>query len=445
MSNKYVNYRSLLGQQGINLIERIVLEMGYLWYPTGPLEAGIDGLIEIRNRDSGAVTNLILQVQSKATSQPFQAETEDRFEYVCEERDLDYWLQGNAPVILIVSRPAASEAYWISIKGYFADPATRTTRKVLFNKTRDRFSPSSAHGLLSIAAPRDRGVYFAPPPKKELLISNLLAVSSYAPRLSVAETEFRRRSEVWTKLKSVGGPFGSEWILRNKRILSFHKLDELPWREVCEPGTVEGFDTEEWALSETSDRANDFVDLLHFSLRELLWPMGVRYDPRLEHFYYQATRDLKPRKVPYQTASRKGKRTVFKSYASKITPDATAYYRHSAFESKFVRQGSQWFLEITPTYRFTWNGYDVDRYYSERLKGIKRLDRNPAVLAQLLVWATVLTQPQDLFRSTYPFLAFSALRTFDVEFGIEDGLWMKAEEEEEGRILSDSDNQLALF
>lgn len=46
--------------------------MGFLWNPTG-LEAGIDGgYIEIRDCQSGEVTNCIVQVQSKASEQPLE-------------------------------------------------------------------------------------------------------------------------------------------------------------------------------------------------------------------------------------------------------------------------------------------------------------------------------------------------------------------------------------
>ncbi len=43
MNAKKIHKNSLLGQRGINLIERRVLEMGFIWYPTGSVEAGIDG------------------------------------------------------------------------------------------------------------------------------------------------------------------------------------------------------------------------------------------------------------------------------------------------------------------------------------------------------------------------------------------------------------------
>ena len=105
MRKKKIGHRDIIGQQGINLIERIVLEMGCLWHPT-KLEAGIDGIIEIRDPSTGEVTNSIIQVQSKATETQFASESVSDFSYTCSERDLDYWLHGNAPVILVCSRPA---------------------------------------------------------------------------------------------------------------------------------------------------------------------------------------------------------------------------------------------------------------------------------------------------------------------------------------------------
>jgi hypothetical protein len=97
----------LTAQQGVNLIATVVAEMGYLWTPTtGHSDAGIDGYIEIRRTDTGEATNSILQVQSKATAKEWENQTGDAFEFRCDERELAYRLQGNAPVILAVSPQA---------------------------------------------------------------------------------------------------------------------------------------------------------------------------------------------------------------------------------------------------------------------------------------------------------------------------------------------------
>lgn len=182
MAPKKIHTNSIIGERGINLIERVVLEMGCLWYPTGGVEAGIDGIIEIRDSRTGEVTNSVVQVQSKAASGRFTAETETSFEYLCDERDLEYWLNGNAPVILVRSRPDSNEAYWASIKDRFKDLDTIRARKIFFDKARDRFDINALSDIVRLAIPRDSGIYLAPPPKSEKLYSNLLGVSRYSPR-----------------------------------------------------------------------------------------------------------------------------------------------------------------------------------------------------------------------------------------------------------------------
>lgn len=98
------------GQEGINLIERIVLEMGSSWSPTGALDVGIDGYIELFAPATNEALGKILAVQSRVLT-TFANETEEGFEYSCDERDLSYWLDGNMPVLLIISRPERNEAY----------------------------------------------------------------------------------------------------------------------------------------------------------------------------------------------------------------------------------------------------------------------------------------------------------------------------------------------
>ncbi|MBZ5669390.1 MAG: DUF4365 domain-containing protein [Acidobacteriia bacterium] len=242
----------LLGQQGVNLIEKIVLEMGFLWYPSGPIEAGIDGTIEIRDTTTGQVHNSIIQVQSKATSQ-FDAETKDSFEYICRDKDLDYWLLGNAPVILVVSRPSSAEAYWISIKGYFSDLSRRKSRKVYFDKKKTRLTAESKDQLLRIGLPVESGIYLSPQRRQETLYSNLLELNSFAPSIYVADSPFRRAWQVFKEQRRRGFNTSSVFELRSKKIYSFDDLNAKHWECVCDVGTIECFGSSEWASSEIDE------------------------------------------------------------------------------------------------------------------------------------------------------------------------------------------------
>ena len=192
---KKISRSDIIGDKGIALIHRLVLDMNFVWNPTG-LEAGIDGYIEIRDEATGEVANCILQVQSKATAAPFAGETDAGFHFVCDERDLDYWLGGNAPVILIVSRPDTNEAYWVSIKDYFSDPNRRKQRKVQFDKRTDRFDRGCRERLAQLAFPSQAGLYLPSLPRPERLVLNLLPVAEFPRRLYRAKTRFRKPVEL---------------------------------------------------------------------------------------------------------------------------------------------------------------------------------------------------------------------------------------------------------
>jgi hypothetical protein len=344
-----------------------------------------------------------------------------------------------------VSRPSAGEAYWVSVKEYFRDSERREARKVYFDKKRDRFDGTCRDALVRLAVPRDSGIYIAPPPKSEQLYSNLLSVSSFADRLYIADTNYRSYKALWAKLHSLGGEIGCEWKLKEKRITSFRNLEEYPWREICDLGTLEDFDTEEWAYSDDPDRRRDFVQLLNLALREKVWP-DLRYSERKDCYYFRATDDLSPRKISYTSPSgRTTPRTVFKGYLNKRDPTRIAYYRHSAFEGQFKLFDGAWYLEITPTYYFTWNGYRLDRWYENRLKGIKRLEKHPAVFGQVFMWADHLSRPSDLFTPEYPFLKFDALQRFNIKVGIDDKAWLSHESDEEAESTRSSLSELPLF
>jgi hypothetical protein len=430
MSAKKIHRNSIIGQQGVNLIERIVLDMGFAWYPTGGIEAGIDGVIEVRDPTTSEATNSVVQVQSKATTRPFQAETETSFEFQCDERDLNYWLQGNAPVVLVVSRPPSNDAYWVPVKEYFRDPHRRATRKVHFDKQRNRFDEDCGPALAALAVPHDGGIYFAPPPTEETLYSNLLRVSHYPSRLHVAATEYRDGRHINAKLKEYGADEDNEWFLKRGSVYSFVDLSEEPWDEICDQGTVETFDSTEWAYSDEPDKQREFVQLLNRCLRAKAWALGLRYSVDLDCYYFRATRDLSELRLGYQSLVNETVRTVFRGYPKRRKPDEMSYYRHSAFRGRFKRFSDDWYLEITPTYYYTWDGRRLDRFYEERLTGIKQREKHEAVRGQVVMWAEFLARDGTLLEPQYPLLEFGELLKAVVKAGINDDAWATYDEEE---------------
>lgn len=414
----------LIGQQGINLIEKITLDMGFSWNPTN-LDVGIDGYIEIRDPQTGAARNCIIQVQSKATSGRFTAETDSEFDFLCDERDLDYWMHGNAPVILIQSRPRTDEAYWMSIKDYFSDLRRRESRKIVFDKARDRFDTSCRQSLVDLAIPASSGVYLAPVPKTEVLCSNLVPLQRFPDHLYIAETECRTPRDVWAY-----SPTGAAWLLKSKQIISFYDLREPPWTSICDRGSVEEHNTAEWAYSEDSDVRREFVWLLNKALGDMLHGQFIRFDKVNKYYYYAPTKDLEPRRISYRSNQQKTKRTVFQGYPDSRDKSRMGYYRHSAFEGRFIRCGSDWYLQINPTYRYTSDGRNTHRNAPILLSTIKRLERPSAVQGQVIMWARLLANStaSGLFPDDN-LLAFGNIVAVKLDAGIEDSVWLKHEED----------------
>lgn len=434
---KKITEQAVIGEQGINLIQRIVLDMGCVWHPTNQaVEVGIDGEIELVRPDTREATNAIIRLQSKATVRRFTAETEQSFEFLCDDRDLAYWLSGNAPVILVVSRPHTGEAYWVPLKKYFSSAAARKERRICFDKSSMRFSKSSLQQLWEIALPRSQGLYFAPRPRTETLYTNLLQVSRKPERLWLADTEVRRPADVFARLRE-SGIEAPEFVLKNKRILAAHDLHEEPWRGLVDLGTVDDFEASEWADSEDPDRRRLFVELLNRCLTARARQIGVYRRRDDDALFFCATRDLSAWKLPFQSVKESTERTVFQGYP--YTKGARigeiAYYRHSACHAQFRRYDGSWYLEILPTYHFTSDGRRGHPFAERYLAGIKRKERQGAVLYQVVMWASLLRGSENreigtFMTNTYPFLGFSQLQTFTLDVGIDDKAWLPNEDKE---------------
>ena len=448
---KKLSDQVFIGQAGVNFVEGRLLEMGYAWHAgNASMDAGIDGYVELRDPATGAALNLVLQVQSKATKAPWIAETDASFEYLCEERDLAYWMGGNAPVILVVSRPSTDEAYWVCVHRYFADPTRLKQRRVVFDKLRDRFDASARDALMQLAVPRDAGFYTAPLPITEPLYSNLLRVTALPPTLFVAQTTVGDRGEVKKRLHAAGVR-DIEWVLRGSRLLTVHDPRSHGWREVVDRGTVEEHGGDEWGAVDERirrDDFNDFINLLRRCLSTRLRRLCVRYDDAERYYFFEATRDLTPRRITYRSLKRGSKRVVFNRYATKRGDTVREWYRHSAFASQFRRYDGHWFLEITPEYHFTSDGRQPLRFAESKRAGIKALERNGTVLGQVVMWADLLapTAAPDLFaEADYPFLAFGELERFTIDAGINEDAWLGSEDEDEVLLAARSWDGLPLF
>lgn len=420
-NRKTMTRQALIGEKGVELITRRCLQMGYLFHPRR-VDHGIDGHIDLVETETGAVLNLTLLVQSKAQDRPFQGENAEGFRYLCDQRDLDMWLSGNAPVILVFSHPEQEEAWWVDIKSAFPDSAARAKRVIFIDKRTQRFDREAAAALMDLALPKGAGLYLRPPSITETLTTNLLAVAEMPASVFVATSHFGGDYRAAGEALSEQGMRASGWVLRDNMIYSFDNLREEPGSILCE-GDVEEHATAEWAESDDLDTRYRFQELLTRTVQgsypELRWHKERR------HVHFRATADLSPRKAGRRPGG--SGRTVFGPHPDKRESGKIGYYHHASLQMRFRRLDRAWFCELEPDYCFTSDGVTEHRNTDKLLAGIKRLERHAAVFGWTSMWAAYLRGPGDLLTPAKP-VEFGNLLTVQVERGIDDKRWGPAPE-----------------
>ena len=422
---KKISQNQITGQQGVNLTERAVLEMGFAWHPTNQaLEAGIDGIIEIIDQETGAATNNIVQVQVKTTTKKWSFEDSNTFTYLCKVEDIDYWMRGNTPVILVAVRPDGREAYWADIKEAFSDSARRKDRHIHFNKVTQRLDASAASDLIKLAVPKDIGPYFPATEHKEVLYSNLLEVKQFPDHIYVASSDYRKPKDIfdWRNENDVQMPSG--WILTEKSIRSVHNLREEPFNHLVDVGTVERFDISEWSETDDTDRQREFVYLINRVLKDDLRKRGLWHSGIERCFYFPTLSGYRVNSYRYKSLAKETSRKVTTIRRDQETKDVI-YIKHTAFRYDWVRLNDKWYLAVVPHYFYSIDNKTPYPYAEDLLSGIKRMERQGAVLGQVLMWKEKLIESGTLFQNVNALIKFGDLLKCECQRGLDEEAWLR--------------------
>lgn len=259
---KFISDSQIIGERGRHLVSERILAVGLSFHPPGALDAGIDGFLELRDLETGEVRAQFVPAQIKTQAEgPFPRETVTSFTYIPKSRDLDYWLQANVPVILIVARLSDGLIVWKSVQEWFAAPEHRVSRSIEFDVRQDALTVEALPALAELVASFARPGLMVPPMRapEELDLNLLKAV--VPERVNIATTD-RSYGEITDLLGEGGRRRPVDWILHDEKIITFHDLEAAPFDSVVEEGTAEPIDTLYWAESEEEVTRRQFVDLL---------------------------------------------------------------------------------------------------------------------------------------------------------------------------------------
>ncbi|MGA2496072.1 MAG: DUF4365 domain-containing protein [Roseiarcus sp.] len=426
--SKRITDSQLLGELGETAIKKLVLEMQFIYDPRGRLEAGTDGIIELRDPRSGTPLGKLLGVQVKATKDGQYVRESDRsFEYLLRPDDLKYWRGSNIPVIIVVWREIDGSAYWKDV----TDCVRGEERRLKFSKEGDVFDARCVDriGALTIDR-RTPGVYLPPLNQGEEAIINLLRIK-LPDEVFLASSPFGSgRDAIPELVKHDNTRF--DWVIRKRRFVSFFDPKDYATRAIVDLDQVDAVDTKLFALNDDLDDTNDVIDLLRRTVeRQTSGQLSYLRKDRLFHF--RATEINKSRSYRYVANVNETSARVVSAYANKKYPKGQGYVRHHAANFRFERLADEWFLVVDPTFYFTKDGFQPHRFPEALLAGKKRLERNAAVRGQVMMWQHLLVESgkseAGLFDNDKPepILGFEALPLIQLSQAVPESSWTRSD------------------
>lgn len=417
-SQKTYSRSSQIGEEGQRLAALTVTLLGHIWHDLR-IDHGVDGAIELVDPLARSVSNVHVMVQSKATDGLFPGETDSSFHRLLDAADIAHWRGGSNPVIVVCSRPRDGDIWWASVDRATPPAPGRKAWRLDFDKESDRLDESSAGRLLSWATKSTSGrVASGRRRRAETLETNLVRIVELPEEIFFGTTWKTKPTELGQALRQ-GGYFRTDWIARGGVVYSFTRPDRGGLARFLDGG-YETIDTMEWSESKDIDIRWMFVDLLRQALidqeHKKLWYLSKK---RL--FVFRGPRDDRDA-VKAKVHPSKAGRTVFQRYFKDDERTEPKDCRHYAAAIRFVRTDEGWVAEINPTYHFTFDGRRELPWGEDRVKGMKKIEKNPAVRGLVRFWAEYLARPPELGDRHRPLL-FGDLVTMNVDTGIEDQDW----------------------
>jgi hypothetical protein len=394
---KTIPSQPLIGRQGESLVSARANAMGLLFSSYGPLEAGIDGLIEMRDPVTGVVSGRLVAAQVKTrTGGAYPGETADGFHYLMDDEDIAYWRGANVPVIVVLVRLHDGSIYW--------KPAPKTGRRIDIDKHADEMTPTARAAIEALSIEKLRfGAWLPAPRTADPARLNLLRVIPPAV-VHLGPSAFQRGGAAVTELLKQDGHPPMDWIISGGRFVSFRDPRTCGLKRIVDVGALDALTPADFVAAGL-DEQYVMTDLMRRALQQQ-FDQELGFEKEQRALYFLADRRRIERVYDYQSLKRPAKADVVKRYTGK---KGATYVRHHAFEPRFLHAQDDWYLAVTPTYVFTRDGFQHDAFAGQRIAGKKRLERNPAILGQFLMWSHLLCTRFGVAPETALFSESSAL------------------------------------
>jgi hypothetical protein len=428
----------LNGFQGEQLVSARAGAMGFAFHVLNRLETGIDGMMELRDPNTHAMLGKWVGVQVKTTeAAKYAAESDTKFEYLLDPKDLAYWRQSNLPVIIVLVRLSDHTMYWQRVDaGRITEP-----RRLDIDKKSDAFSQDAADAVAALTIEKNTfGTYVPPMLSGEAGHLNLMRLK-LPDEVFVGESPFKSGHEAVKEMLLHPGPKHFDWVIRDRTFWSFRDPRGTVLEEIVDPDTVEAVDSEEVVLLEEVDDQNAVIELLRRSVETQL--VGdLFFDKDSRALCFRAYGPGMKREYEYRSIQNPTSAEVVTLIGKEGRDDIM---RHHAFVPRYQRIADDWFVSITPTFVFTSDGYRTHPASSIMLAGKKKLEKAGAIRGQVVMWRHLLKESAQtpvrtlldeaaVLTDARPPIGFEPLEVLAMPVSVPEDVWYKEDPEEADRM-----------
>jgi len=189
----------------------------------------------------------------------------------------------------------------------------------------------------------------------------------------------RSRKAVVKMALLLNGVDTDAWAFHDNKLFSFHDIEASGLRSVVEEGSIERLDVSDLADSDEVDNVNILKQLLAGATRERLKHRHVRMDPVDGFFYFCPEAEGQVERKETWTGKKTASRRVYELKYQKKDPSKVAHHRHLSFELTFTKLGDDWYVQIVPSWYYSYDGFKRSNWHDDLLSQQKRLEHNATV------------------------------------------------------------------
>jgi len=212
------------------------------------------------------------------------------------------------------------------------------------------------------------------------------------------------------------------WVCHDNKLFSFTDIGESGLVSIVDEGTVERLDVSDLADSDEPDNVNVLKQLLVAETRQKLKARNVRSHPKDGFFFFVPNEDGQELRKETWIGKASASRTVYVVKYQKKDPEKVLHHQHFSFDLTFSNLGGTWFVQIVPSWYYSYDGFKRSHWHDKLLSKQKRLELNLSVRNAVRFVAYFLSNTSDVERADETSLSFGSLLEFNVGDQVEDDL-----------------------